>query len=113
VEQVSNGGHDQLYRRYIESQAWRASDARLSELRASEYRCRLCDENTGLEVHHRTYRRFGCELASDLTTLCAPCHRGVTEMLRRRKYEILVPRSADVPSAMCSGELVDPTRRDK
>jgi hypothetical protein len=77
------------YGRYISSAAWQTSPARLAELRASGYRCRLCfasSEETRLEVHHRTYRNFGCELPEDLTTLCHECHLDVTCMERARKY---------------------------
>lgn len=77
------------YQRYISSTAWQTSLARLTELRAAGYRCRLCfasGEETRLEVHHRTYRNFRCELAEDLTTLCHDCHLDVTCMERARKY---------------------------
>jgi hypothetical protein len=102
------------YRRYISSPEWRRSPARLAELEASGRRCRLCDaggESVRLEVHHRTYARLFCELPSDLTTLCSPCHREVTSILRGRRYEAREPKVADVhrplpfPSA-----LHDPTR---
>jgi len=62
------------------------------ELRAAGHRCRLCfasDEEARLEVHHRTYRNFGCELAEDLTTLCHDCHLHVTCMERARKVRSL------------------------
>lgn len=78
------------YGRYISSAAWQASPARLAELRAAGYRCRLCfasEEQARLEVHHRTYRNFGCERAEDLTTLCHDCHLHVTCMERARQYE--------------------------
>jgi hypothetical protein len=77
------------YGRYIRSAAWQTSPARLAELRAAGHRCRLCfasGEETRLEVHHRTYSRFRCELAEDLTTLCHDCHLDVTCMERARKY---------------------------
>lgn len=77
------------YGRYISSAAWQTSPARLAELEASGHRCRLCfasRREARLEVHHRTYRNFRCELAEDLTTLCHPCHLGVTGMERFRKY---------------------------
>ena len=77
------------YGRYISSAAWQASPARLAELRASGYRCRLCFASEGqarIEVHHRTYRNFGRERAEDLTTLCYDCHLDVTCMERARKY---------------------------
>lgn len=92
-----------FYGRYISSAAWQTSPARLAELRASGYRCRLCfasSEETRLEVHHRTYRNLGCELPEDLTTLCHECHFDVTCMERARRYArlpVLPPN--DVPVA--------------
>lgn len=77
------------YHRYISSAAWQKSPARLAELKASGHRCRICNasyKEARLEVHHRTYRNFRCELPEDLTTLCHPCHLGVTGMERARKY---------------------------
>ncbi|WOH61803.1 hypothetical protein [Bradyrhizobium sp. BWC-3-1] len=74
-----------VYGRYISSAAWQTSPARLAELEASGHRCRLCfasRREARLEVHHRTC----CEAAEDLTTLCHPCHLGVTGMERFRKY---------------------------
>jgi hypothetical protein len=62
------------YLEYIGSAKWRSSLARLGELDAAGYRCRTCFEpgtaEAPLEVHHRTYERFGCELIGDLTALC-------------------------------------------
>ena len=77
------------YQRYISSDAWKTNPARLAELEASGHRCRLCNasrEEARLEVHHRTYRNLGCELAEDLTTLCSPCHRDVTTIQRAREH---------------------------
>jgi 5-methylcytosine-specific restriction endonuclease McrA len=99
------------YTAYISSHAWRASTARLTELVASGFRCRICNrgrEEVRLEVHHRTYRNFGCELMSDLTTLCADCHVGNTDMLRRRRYAVHLPVSADVPATERGAPLFDP-----
>jgi len=92
------------YGRYISSAAWQTSPARLAELRAAGHRCRLCfasGEEARLEVHHRTYRNFRCELAEDLTTLCHDCHLHVTCMERARKYArspVLPPNYAPVAS---------------
>ena len=77
------------YERYISSAAWQTSPARLAERRAAGHRCRLCfasGEEARLEVHHRTYRNWRCELAEDLTTLCHDCHLDVTCRERARKY---------------------------
>jgi 5-methylcytosine-specific restriction endonuclease McrA len=89
VPSASASRESNYYGSYISSAAWQSSPARLAELRAAGHRCRLCfasGKETRLEVHHRTYRNFGCELAEDLTTLCHDCHLHVTCMERARKY---------------------------
>jgi 5-methylcytosine-specific restriction endonuclease McrA len=89
VPSASARRESNYYGSYISSAAWQTSPARVAELRAAGHRCRLCfasDEEARLEVHHRTYRNFGCELAEDLTTLCHDCHLHVTSMERARKY---------------------------
>jgi len=99
------------YGAHINSPAWRTG-ARLAELEASGFRCRICNRPAGevrLEVHHRTYENFGCELIGDLTTLCSDCHVVNTDMLRRRRYIDFVPVSADVTGAE-RAPLFDPMR---
>jgi 5-methylcytosine-specific restriction endonuclease McrA len=99
------------YDAHIGSSVWKNGTARQSELVASGFRCRICNrgrEEVRLEVHHRTYRNFGCELMSDLTTLCADCHVGNTDMLRRRRYAVHLPVSADVPATERGAPLFDP-----
>lgn len=98
------------YGRYISSSTWQTSPARLAELRAAGHRCRLCfasGEEARLEVHHRTYRNFGCELAEDLTTLCHDCHLVVTSMERARKYARSPVMSADSVSVAPPAPLFD------
>ncbi|MHC2618000.1 5-methylcytosine-specific restriction endonuclease McrA [Bradyrhizobium huanghuaihaiense] len=77
------------YVAYITSTAWRNNPARLRELAAANYACRLCPNTAAtarIEVHHRTYERLGHEIDGDLTALCSECHLGVTSMLRGRRY---------------------------
>lgn len=102
------------YQEYISSARWRFSAARLAELEASGFRCRLCDEPAAdgqpLEVHHRTYARLFSELMRDLTALCGRCHFGVTDMDRRRKYSARKPTASDViPSIVRPSPLFDPS----
>lgn len=98
------GGSRVEYGRYIRSDRWRFSQARLAELLASGGRCRICDagaEADALTVHHRNYARLGCEVVDDLTTLCGPCHDGVTDMLRRRSDQSrALPRPIDIHAAV-------------
>jgi 5-methylcytosine-specific restriction endonuclease McrA len=91
------------YQGYINSGSWRDNPARLAELKAADFRCRLCyasKDDAQLEVHHRTYARLGREQVGDLITLCKECHHIVTDMLRRRRYCQLHPRFADVIPAL-------------
>ncbi|UFW46275.1 MULTISPECIES: hypothetical protein [Bradyrhizobium] len=78
------------YVAYITSAAWRNNPARLRELAAANYACRLCPNaaatGSRIEVHHRSYERLGHEIDGDVTALCSDCHLGVTSMLRARRY---------------------------
>ncbi len=38
------------------------------------HRCALCFSDINIEVHHRTYKRLGNELMTDLIALCSDCH---------------------------------------
>jgi hypothetical protein len=102
-----------IYQSYINSSKWRNNSARLAELEASGFCCRLCNAaqtEAQLEVHHRTYARLGCERAEDLTTVCKLCHYTVTDMLRRRRYVMRRPSFADViPAIENAGPLFDPS----
>jgi len=82
------------YWEYISSSAWRNSAARLDELRSADFRCRACF----------------AEKSGDLTTLCGPCHRTITNMLRRRRYASATPMIVDiVPLIENRPGLFDPT----
>jgi hypothetical protein len=60
------------YNAYINSTPWR--HRRDAALDAAGHRCQVCNSPDGLEVHHRTYVRFGSENPDDLTVLCEECH---------------------------------------
>jgi 5-methylcytosine-specific restriction endonuclease McrA len=90
------------YHDYIASRTWRQNPARLAELEAAGFRCRICNDDgeaSALEVHHRTYANLGHELPSDLTTLCRTCHRVVTDHLRRLRYANRATAHADIRQA--------------
>lgn len=60
------------YDEYLKSERWKV----LSEetKRIAGYRCQVCDSDGELHAHHRTYKRLGHELQSDLIALCSSCH---------------------------------------
>jgi 5-methylcytosine-specific restriction endonuclease McrA len=70
---LRRGDHSE-YELYLRSRPWRALRARLIVARGGA--CERCgrDYLVVLEVHHRSYRRIGRELDSDLQVLCASCH---------------------------------------
>ena len=86
------------YEAYIASPAWKA--LRKLALERDGYRCRLCDAEDDLEVHHRRYppgRCWALDCVDALTTLCGLCHERTTCELRRRRYASQVsPRLCDV-----------------
>ncbi len=64
---------------YLRSEHWAAT--RLQALDAADYRCRVCNAEHGLDVHHRTYERLGAERPDDLTVLCRRCHSRFHDVL--------------------------------
>lgn len=101
------------YVKYISSKAWRTNLVRRREFEAAGFQCRLCTNSIAkgdaLEAHHRTYERLGYEIDGDLTALCRECHRGVTSMLRARRYASSPPGVCDFVPAIAEPEpLFDP-----
>ncbi len=63
------------YLKFLASPQWQK--LREQTLKRDGYRCRVCNKGKKavLQVHHRTYERFGGnEELDDLTTLCEGCH---------------------------------------
>lgn len=58
-------------------------------MKCKVYRCARCSTRLRLQLHHKTYERLGCELASDFDWLCSPCHRKThrewNELVRKEK----------------------------
>lgn len=104
------------YRKYIASARWRKNSARLGELAAAGFCCRICNsdgDGRGLEAHHRTYENLGNERSGDLTALCRSCHRAVTDHLRRRRFSQRQPDYADMrPVLESPSPLFDPTVKE-
>ena len=104
------------YQKYIASHQWRQNSARLAELEAAGFRCRVCNDDgadSALEVHHRTYANLFNEQVGDLTTLCRICHRVVTDHLRRIRFGQRQPAHADIRSALDNpSQLFDPTAKE-
>jgi hypothetical protein len=61
------------YEEYLKTPEW--EEKRLAVLARDDHRCRNCNGQDTLNVHHRTYARRGNEDPNDLTTLCERCHK--------------------------------------
>jgi 5-methylcytosine-specific restriction endonuclease McrA len=104
------------YREYLASRQWREQPVRVAELEAAGFRCRLCNaggDGVIIEAHHRTYENLFNEQPGDLTALCRPCHRVVTDHLRRISFSHREPRHANIRAALENpSPLFDPTFKE-
>lgn len=57
---------------YLKSKYWRSF--RKGAIDRAGKRCQTCNTEGGLDVHHRTYERLGCEDPRDVVVLCRDCH---------------------------------------
>jgi hypothetical protein len=60
------------YEQYLQTAWWR--QRRREALVWAGGKCQLCSAMEGLDVHHNTYVRLGCEVETDLIVLCRSCH---------------------------------------
>lgn len=67
------------YAEYLRTDQWRKRRAKTIE--HYQGKCYCCGLD-GHEVHHRTYKRMGKEIPSDLVLLCQPCHAAVHDLVR-------------------------------
>ena len=64
------------YRAFMKSPTWKA--IRGLRIFKDKGQCAHCSSRRKLEVHHKTYARFGGkELMQDLLTLCVKCHKAI------------------------------------
>jgi 5-methylcytosine-specific restriction endonuclease McrA len=61
------------YQEYLQTDQWQ--ERRNDALKRAGFSCQVCCSRAQLHVHHRTYARRGEELDTDLTVLCAECHK--------------------------------------
>lgn len=60
------------YEQYLLTPEW--AELAQETKRLAGFRCQVCNSDGELHAHHRTYRRLGHELQSDLVCLCDSCH---------------------------------------
>lgn len=61
------------YGLYLKTDHWKS--VRESTLHLFDHRCAVCNSDSQLDVHHRTYENRGNEKSSDTIVLCRTCHR--------------------------------------
>lgn len=75
------------YQEYLSSKKWQA--LRKQVLKRDNYSCQLCTSKDDLQIHHKTYVRFGFENLDDLITLCKKCHeKHHDEKIKQREIEM-------------------------
>jgi len=77
------------YEKRIRSAQWKNMRADIARLRGNK--CERCGRGPPLELHHKTYKRLGRELLSDLELLCTICHQAAD----REREKIQAARSAE------------------
>jgi hypothetical protein len=60
------------YPKYLQTDHWQG--VRKIALERASGRCCVCNSESRLDVHHRTYERRGYELPEDVIVLCRKCH---------------------------------------
>ena len=64
------------YAEYLRSPHWQEVRRRYYASKFYKGRCVGCGcADKPLEIHHRTYRRFGAEKLMDIMALCRECHQ--------------------------------------
>lgn len=72
------------YDEYLASEHWADLRRRFYASKLFKGRCHACPSRTGLNVHHKTYKRLGHEWLQDLVALCRDCHQAVHALERER-----------------------------
>ena len=74
------------YNAYLKSEHWQDVRKRYWASKLLK-ECYVCGRKDHLQLHHRTYKRVGCEFLRDLLPLCGDCHKGVHDLLKSKKYK--------------------------
>lgn len=72
IEPVRQPPARERYKLYLTSKQWHEKSLVVKQ--RDQYRCVACHSTGGLQVHHKTYERWGDEKFDDLMTVCRACH---------------------------------------
>ncbi len=70
------------YQQYLKTDHWKMKREEFF-LKVASKRCHVCFAESKLNVHHRTYKRLGKELDSDLIVFCQDCHHALHAIAKR------------------------------
>ena len=96
---------------YLQSDHWK--ELRSQILNRDNHQCILCQKETDLQVHHRTYARLFQEKLSDLVTLCRACHEETHRHGKISQPKLRVDTTPFVPKKWSVCELKGLTQRPK
>lgn len=71
----------QTYQDYLQSEHWKLLKQRYKASRLHQF-CISCGTYENLDMHHKTYKRIGCEYLGDLTPLCRNCHTNTHKAIK-------------------------------
>ena len=74
------------YSQYLESTHWKLFRFNIFAKRGM--RCERCASVKDINIHHKTYKRLGCELPEDVEVLCRVCH-GLAHLTTREELKLL------------------------
>lgn len=69
------------YLEYMESEQWKQLRDYVGDF--WDWHCALCNSDNKVELHHRTYERFGSEKLTDVVLLCRRCHQAADRARQR------------------------------
>lgn len=74
-----------FYKKYLQSQEWKNKREEIYKLRNGKCEVCNCKLYHHYHVHHKTYKRLGKELNSDLVLLCEDCHVDLHKKIKTKK----------------------------
>ena len=84
--------YKQRYLDYLKSEQWALK--RQQKAKEKNFTCEICGKVIlkGFHIHHKTYKRLGNELMSDLKFLCEECHTNLHCSLKVSKMKKKNPK---------------------
>ena len=77
------GEEVKTYQEYLLTTHWK--DFKTKKYKSKvKYRCVCCETHKGLQLHHNTYEKIGCERLGDVVWLCTSCHATVHQVAKEK-----------------------------